>query len=358
MRNNMKYFDEFVSNTLAGSSSQSFFDGDTKNVMTGKVFYKIFVGGTYDYSLLFTNITDSTFSDGSHSHRNMICDEWEIESAAVCITKSANADAEGKMIQITFEGKKSKMVMPGEFFSTDPVSLTADKGDYLCLEINFKGKMVPCHWEIIVPTFRKKDGIWEPAKEVPVPSMIGVKRTPSLKVGFLGDSITQGIGTEMDSYTHWNARLAEMCGEENSYWNMGIGFGRADDAATDGAWLFKAKQMDAITVCFGVNDIFRGFDAEKVKENLQTIVKRLGSASCRVLVQTIPPFDFDEEQEKIRREVNKFILTELDADETFDVDPVLADGSRAVYGGHPDAEGCEKWASALYPVFKQFISGK
>ena len=149
----MKYFDEFVSNTLAGSSTQSFFNADEKEIMTGRVYYKIFAGGTFDYSLLFTNITDSTFADGSHSHRNMIIDEWEIVSASVCITKSAGAEVSGQFCQLTFDGKESKKVMPGEFFRSDALTLTAVKGEYLCLDIAFKGKMIPCHWEIIAVSY-------------------------------------------------------------------------------------------------------------------------------------------------------------------------------------------------------------
>lgn len=354
----MKYFKEFVSNTLAGSSSQSYFKAEENEINTGRVFYRIFKGGTFDYSLLFTNITDSTFADGSHSYRNMILDEWEIISASVCITKNAEAEIEGEFKKLTFEGKTTKTVMPGEFFSSDPIKLSAEKGDYLCLEIVFKGRMIPCHWEIVVPTYRMVDGKWESAKEIPVPSMIGIRRSPKLKIGFWGDSITQGVGTELNSYTHWNAVLADMLGDDYSYWNIGLGYGRADDAATGGAWFFKAKQMDKVSVCFGVNDILRGFSAEKIKENLQTIVNKLHAEGKKVLVQTVPPFDMDQEQEEIRLNVNKFILAELDADEVFNNDPILADGSRAIYEGHPDKTGCKKWAEALCHTFKEFISGK
>ena len=133
---------------------------------------------------------------------------------------------------------------------------------------------------------------------------------------------------------------------------------RGDDAATDGAWLFKAKQMDVVVVCFGVNDIIRGFDEAKLKENLQNIVDKLRDAGCKVLVQTVPPFDFCEERESLRRKINSYILTDLDADGVFDNEPILSDGGRSLYGGHPDAQGCEKWAEGLAPVIKEFISGK
>lgn len=354
----MKYFDKFVSNTLAGSSNQSFFYGDEEKVTVGRVFYKIFAGGKFNYSFLFTNIIDSTFSDGTHSHRNLICDEWEIVSASVCVTKNVSPEACGEFTEITFDGKKSKTVMPGEFFCTDEIEISAEKNDFLCLEIAFKGKMIPYHEEINVFTYIKKENDWESNVRIPVPSMVGCDRKPMLKIGFLGDSITQGIGTEKNSYDHWNARLADMLGTDCSYWNLGIGFARANDAATDGAWLFKAKKMDAVAVCFGVNDILRSHSAEQIKEDLKTIVDKLHDAGCRVLVQTVPPFDMNEEQEKTRREVSGFILNELKADAVFDNNPILADGSRSIYGGHPDAEGCRKWAEALYPIMKDFVAGK
>ncbi len=353
----MRYFDKFVSNTLAGSSNQSFFYSD-EEVTVGRVFYKMFAGGEFNYSFLFSNTIDSTFSDGTHSHRNLVCDEWEIISASVCVTKNADVETCGEFKEITFDGKKSKTVMPGEFFCTDETLISAEKNDFLCLEIAFKGKMIPYHEEINVFTYVKNENNWEKNVKMPVPSMVGCDRKPKLKIGFLGDSITQGVGTELNSYDHWNARLADMLGTDYSYWNLGIGFARANDAATDGAWLFKAKNTDAVAVCFGVNDILHSHTAEQIKKDLKTIVDGLHAAGCRVLVQTVPPFDMNEEEEKIRMEVSRFILNKLSADAVFDNNPVLADGNRSIYGGHPDAEGCKKWAEALCPVMKDFLLGK
>lgn len=353
----MIYFEKYVSNTLAGSANQSWFESDG-NVLTGRVFYKVFAGGKFNYSFLFTNIIDSTFSDGTHSHRNLVCDQWEIVSASVCVCEKTENESCKDFKIITFGGEKSKTVMPGEFFATDAVEIVAEKDEYICLQLQVKGKMMPYHHEIIIPVFVKEGNEWKENVELPVPAMVGCDRTPKLRVGFLGDSITQGIGTEVNSYKHWNAVLADMLGEENSYWNLGIGFARGNDAATDGAWLFKAKQTDAVVVCVGVNDTCRGHSAELIKSDIKTIVQKLRNAGCRVLVQTLPPFDVEGEKEKTRIEVNRFILNELDADAIFDNNTILADGNRSVYGGHANAEGCKKWAEALCPVMEEFLSGK
>ena len=79
----MKYFEEYNSNTYAGSGNQLFFETNESKIHTGRVFYKISVGGEYNYSILFSNIIDSTYSDGALSHKNLVCDEWIIHSARI-----------------------------------------------------------------------------------------------------------------------------------------------------------------------------------------------------------------------------------------------------------------------------------
>lgn len=69
----MKYFEEFSSNTYAGSANQLYFEMDDNEIHTGRAFYKISVGGEYNYSILFSNILDSTYGDGTVSHKNLIC---------------------------------------------------------------------------------------------------------------------------------------------------------------------------------------------------------------------------------------------------------------------------------------------
>lgn len=121
----------------------------------------------------------------------------------------------------------------------------------------------------------RKDGEWIPSPKLPVPGMIGCKREVKLRIGFLGDSITQGIGATPNSYLHWNARVAEVLGRDYSFWNLGIGYGRAHDAASDGIWLSKAKQMDLIVLCMGVNDLFQRRQPEILKKNANFVIKNV-----------------------------------------------------------------------------------
>lgn len=361
----MKYFDTYVSNTIAGSGNQHIFRvGDTQKIRKGRIYYKLFAGGTYNYSLLFTNITDGTMADGSISHCNLLCDEWEILEASlgICKTSSLKEAVEPEYtVPMTFAGKAQKTVMPGEFFTSDAVEICAQKGDYLCMELVYRGKVMPYHEETILPTFEWRDDAWVPGKHIPFASMIGCDRKVEKKIGFFGDSITQGLGTPLNKYTHWNALVAENVGEQYSYWNLGLGYGRASDVAVDGAWMFKAKQMDGVVVCFGTNDIGNGSSAEKLKKDLYTIVTTLQKAGVKVLLQTLPPFDRKEEKQQVWLEVNEYVRKELApiADAFFDVVPLLLDGpeseGKSKFNGHPNEQGCALWAEKLTPVFQKFV---
>ena len=362
----MKYFDEYVSNTYAGSSNQLYFTMQDGEIRTGRIFYQISVGGKYPYSLLFSNIIDSTFYDGTVSHKNLICDSWEILGAKIGKCSAFPKDRELTDIKleqevtvtdfcdVTFDGKSSKTVMPGEFFATDPIELSFEEGEYLCQEITYSGPMIPYHEETLLPVYVKSETGWQYHKHVPFASMIGCARKVKKRVAFFGDSITQGIGTTPNSYLHWNAQLSRKIGESYSFWNLGIGFGRANDAATDGAWFYKAKQSDIVFVCFGVNDLSRIPSEEQTKNDLFYIVNTLKNLGKTVILQTIPPFDYPPERKEKWERLNHYIKTELAeiADLVFDNVPYLGESTEnpqiAKFGGHPNEEGCTIWADALY----------
>ena len=375
----MEYFSQFTSNTYAGSANQLYFNMQDGEVRTGRVFYKISVGGEYNYSILFSNIIDSTYSDGSISRKNLICDSWKIHNARIGKCKKIGADKEiSEMIvsdenenkeadiivsgleDITFNGKKCKDVMPGEFFSSDPIKLDFDKDEYLCLEMTFSGKMIPYHDESLLPVFINDNGNWKYSKHMPFAGMIGCDRKVKGKVAYLGDSITQGIGTQLNSYLHWNAILSQEIGNEYAFWNLGIGYGRANDAASDSAWLYKAKQNDVIFVCYGVNDILQGQPEEQIKSDLTYIVDVLKKLGKKVILQTIPPFDYTGEDIEKWNRINIYIKTILKdmVDCVFDNVPHLGEGeclSAAKFGGHPNEEGCAIWAQALYGQIKDLF---
>ncbi len=361
----MRYFDEFTSNSAAGSGNPYFFrPEDPEKKTVGRTYYRLTYGGEHRYSLLYSNLIDSTFADGSVSHCNLVADEWMIHGMRVGLCKKENAEAcaePEKWVRVTFDGQAKKRVAPGEMFAADPVTLNAGSGEYLCVEMIFSGKMLPCHPESVLSAYTDRGNGFERDIEQPFASMIGCDRKVKTRLGFLGDSITQGIGTPIDSYAHWVARVAEQMGERIACWNIGLGYGRAADVATGGAWMFKAKQNDAVCVCFGVNDLEQTKDAELLEKNLRTIVRELKNEGKRVLVQTVPPFDYPEELRTLWLRVNRFITEELvkEADAVFDVVPILGQKERphmTRFGVHPDGTGCAAWADALVPVIRKWLA--
>ena len=75
----MQYFKDYCSNTLAGTGNQFFFLTENESeIYTGRLFYRIFQGGCYPYSLLFSNNNESTYAERSVSHNHLICDSWLI----------------------------------------------------------------------------------------------------------------------------------------------------------------------------------------------------------------------------------------------------------------------------------------
>lgn len=359
----MEYFETFRSNTLAGSGNQYFFYNETSQPTRSCTLYKVTEGGEYPYSFLLSNTIDSTYSNGAVSRKNLVIDAWTIERMAVGICPrcdEASFAYPQTMQPVLFGGQARKEVAPGELFCTDPVTLNANAGEYLCVEIVFSGKMIPCHEESIIPSFVLRDGAWTPCKKHPFLSMVGIQRPDKKRIAFFGDSITQGIGTPVNSYAHWNAVFAGLLGSGYAYWNLGLGFGRADDAASDGIWLYKARQNDIVFVCFGVNDLLQGYSADSIKKSLQTTVDALHRAGIRVIVQTLPPFDYAGECRLRWLEVNDFILHELkNAALVFDCVPLLgksaAEPHMARYGGHPDATGCRVWGEALFAAVADTI---
>ncbi len=344
----MNYFDTYVSNSLAPSSNQSYFLDEEKCI--SRSFYKVYKGGKYEYSFIFSNIVYSTFADGSYSQVNLECDKWEILSLKALVVDSKTRDFISPKIvreyQLTFDGKISKEIEKAGEIYTDGIVINAEKDDYICLEMEFigTGKM-PYFEEILIPAYRLIDGKWEKNNKTPLSNMIGIKRTVDKKIGFLGDSITEGCGTENNSYDAWCCKIAELSSDENSYWNLGIGFGRADDIATDGIWLDRAKNMDIITLCIGVNDICQGFKTDKIKDNITKIVNILTKNDVRVILFTVPPFDWDDERTKKWNEVNEYINKKLSKKvEIFDTVSIWGQNAPnenlSRYGGHPNKEGC------------------
>ena len=347
----MTYFDTYFSNTLAPSNNQKFFRASAQTPETARSYYKLTAGGKYRYSFLFANSVASTFSDGAESFANYVCKEWEILGLKVCICKENFTPS--AFSPVTFDGNAKKTVRSGEIFSTDPILLEANAGDTLCLEICYAGEEIPYIHETLIRGEKLTENGFEESLFLPRPIMIGCDRPVKQKIVFLGDSITEGIGTPHESYAGYAAVAAKRYGNEYAFWNIGLGYGRAADAASGGLWFYEAKQGDLVFICFGVNDVLQGYTEGEIKKNLTLLVRRLKASGCRVCLQTVPPFDMTGEKRTVWENVNAYLRETLsqEADFFFDNAPILCgeapNDNVAIHGGHPDENGCRLWGDAL-----------
>ncbi len=361
-REKMEYFKNYVSNTLAGTSNQLYFNNAAAGgaASEGMMFYKATVGGEFEYSLLFSNSIDSTYANGQSGVPNLKMTDFDILSIKIGVLDGKKTpdpqNVEAETTLISTEIKKYTHTNNVTYFETAPVKLNAAADDYIVVSVEFVGTRVPCHVETLIPTFKKVGDDWSSDKNLPLANMVGIKREVKATVAYLGDSITQGIGVGNNNYTFWNAVVSKKLGTDFAFWNLGIGYARCKDAATDGSWLFKAKQADYVIVCLGVNDIgSEKSGAATLSTHLEKVIDDLNEAGCKVILQTIPPFtSYSAEGIETWYTVNDYIVNELSKKvvAVFDQTELLMTQEKVPnkvrYGGHPNSQGCKVWGDALY----------
>ena len=339
----------YVSNTTASGANQFFFTSSPDKRHTCRVFYRVEQAGTYLYALFFANRLDSTYADGSAGQANLPCEPWVIHALRLA---PCDGVTEGDLPFVTV----AREVTVEDSYTTAPMELTVD--GYLCVEMTFSGTMIPYHEETLLPILEKTSSGWKSTKRMPLPGMVGILREVKKRIGYVGDSITQGIGTPVDSYTHWNALVSKRLGNSYAYHNLGIGYARAHDLASMGAWMDKAMANDVIVLCLGANDILQGYPEEQIKKDLYALVTAFKAAGKTLLLQAVPPFEYAPCQLEVWEQVNAYLQETLAplADGFFDPATVLtSDGKTPLYGGHPNETGCALWAEALYPKIKKLL---
>ena len=93
-------------------------------------------------------------------------------------------------------------------------------------------------------------------------------------------------------------------------------------------------------------------------DDLKRIAEILKKEGKKVIMQTVPPFDYNDVHAAVWNSVNDYILTELKniVDYVFDNRGCLSEKEKtqnAIYGGHPNNEGCAVWANAFFENLKK-----
>ncbi|MEG1996521.1 MAG: SGNH/GDSL hydrolase family protein, partial [Oscillospiraceae bacterium] len=281
-------FKEYVSNTVAGTSNNYILKLDAPKKITGRIYVKVNEYGEFDYRFFFSNNVDSTFADGAVAHVGLKGGKWEIISAFAGVSNTADPNSKSiTFLPVTFNSETKKEVYPGEMFWSDCVKLDIKPEQYLFFEWTVFGNNIPFTPDKIVESFVKTETGFTPCVDFAQPHLFGCNRLVKKRIAFFGDSITQGLGTRDGLYEFWVAKIAQTLGNDYSVWNLGLGYGRAQDAAQNLSWAYKAKQADLVSVCFGVNDILQGRTANQICADLKTIVTILKSAGCEVGIFTV-----------------------------------------------------------------------
>ena len=358
-------FEIYQSNSITPSSANyALKSTDGKPVrQTFRGVYKIQEFGTLEYKFYFSNNVDSTFSNGSHSYRNMPTESYKIISASVGTYKTAQGQGTVNDFKtLTFDGKTERDVEARETFWSDAITLTVPNGYYLIFEWTVEYTVIAATNSENASCFLYDCSSGKSAltQSAPMPALIGAKRDNALRVGFIGDSITMGIGTGVGTHRFWAAKIAEKAGTDISFWNLGVGFARANDAVNSPSWLEKAKNNDLIIICLGVNDIQSGpynysgqRSSQQIANDINTIATACKEAGCEVIIFSTPPFTYSSaEKVEVWRSLTVKLkaLCEEKGYDFFDFASYLGkadDLATPAYGGHPNAQGCEVVANAF-----------
>lgn len=304
----MEKFTDYYSATVLGCGNNNGICLKSNTEYVFKSYYKLRADGEEVYKLFFVNKVDSTGNCRAEKNGDAytICEAYAAYSPD-------KAKEEGR-VEITFGGKKSIAVGVGEEYSTDEFLFTYNKDGYMVLTfkvITDGRKFLPATNESVSTgrVFENGKEIWWDNFTLR-PAFVGIRRPKTKTVGFWGDSITQGSRTGVDKYEAWTHRIGNSLEEDISFWNLGMGWARAYDAALGGVFTKKAAMCDEVFVCFGVNDIRSGgraaeeliADLKKAKELLLA-----ENGDIKVYFLTVPPFNMSEYEEAQRKRVNEYI---------------------------------------------------
>jgi lysophospholipase L1-like esterase/predicted RNase H-like HicB family nuclease len=194
-----------------------------------------------------------------------------------------------------------------------------------------------------------------------------------------GDSITDGRGSTDDKQNRWTDIFAEKlqsnpATQNIAVLNQGIGGSSVYGNWFDAKWPTGQGRFDRdvrdqtnvkyMIVLYGINDIIYGNkDANSIINAHKNIIQRAHAAGITVYGSTLLPFrqfgDYTDQRNRIREDVNKWILNTKSSqggyDAVIDWATVMKDPSNALYlnrqlaedGLHPNAAGYKTMGNAI-----------
>lgn len=322
-----------------------------------------------------------------------------IDATHVAVRTQSGEVRAGSDRKVTFGGKGVVAMPAGAMVVSDPVDLRVLPLTELFVSVYVSGAVSPLtvhplglHTTYVAKgdvtaesalhgTVENRSYFWLTGVDVLAPSHAGA-------IVAFGDSITDGFATTPDANRAWPAVLSGLLyargsGKDRAVLNLGISGNRLlhDGAGTNALARFDRDVLARSGVCWvvlleGINDIsFPAIPAapptervtrDDLVEAYQQLAERAHLHGIKVLGATILPWEgvwtYNEDAEKLRQEVNKWIRRAPDFDGIVDFDALLRDPSdprkllpRFDSGDHvhPNDAGNEAMARAV----EQFLSG-
>lgn len=318
-------------------------------------------------------------SVGGARVRLRLSNEYGSKPLAIGAVSVALADEKGNVRSgteraVLFSGKPGVSVPAGAPYLSDPVDLPVSALSSLSVSIYLPEDTGPCtcHATGMQNAFVSDTGDFTskpftPARTLQVRAFISGVEVETPRAGravvVLGDSISDGVGSTVDTNQRWPDLLARRLNDKRAAgWgvvNMGISGNRvlADGAGQSALARFdrdvlSAAAVKAVVIFEGVNDLglsygrFEGpmgelmktlasgnkATAEAMIAGYRQLIERARAKGLKVLAATLTPYGgamyYSEEGEAVRQAINTWIRNSGEVDGVLDFDAAVRDPAR------------------------------
>ncbi|MGM0830522.1 MAG: SGNH/GDSL hydrolase family protein [Bacillota bacterium] len=278
-----------------------------------------------------------------------------IEEVHVAISQKGSEIVPDTDQQVTFEGKSTVTIPPGERKFSDSITLEVSGDKALAVSLYVKEKSGPVTWhpvsmqttyisrgnDVSMPdssAFNELEESWFWLDGVDV-------LTDSSKKGIvvIGSSLANGNSSTVNTNRRWPDYLARRLNQENSdltIMNAGISANQLINSLPDKGEnafarlerdVFNQSGVKAVILHQGLNDIRHHpeYDADKIIERMKQIIDSTQEQDLTIYGGTLTPFKgsgmFTSQGESTRQEVNDWIRTSGEFDGVIDFDKALRD---------------------------------
>ena len=176
-------FHTYPSNIPIGTSHNYILCWDTPRRLTARGYFRCTSYTSYIWRFWFSNTVDSTYDSGEIAYPDRPGGSWKIHSARIgdggpyILGEMESPSDVTNWISVTFNGSKSRDVLPNENFWSDEVYLELPKDHLLVWEWELEGNHIPMTPDSQASTFvGYDDGKLQFDTFCPLPDFFGTRR--------------------------------------------------------------------------------------------------------------------------------------------------------------------------------------